>query len=323
MPINEMLFRIKGIKEEGNCDVRTVNMKEEVSLFYRIPSSSYDFLATSTFLRTKNSAIPQWVLDLYKCGRFMHALMYLLSVPIPKKYDYSVVAIPKSWRYSVVVEDISKPSAWEITRTMKRYIVGLLLCDQPSPLNLQVTKRYQCSLHDEVIPWSSKYDSVVDGTLADIPKLPESDRRDILLSIINCKKVKKMLNSDIPDDLKLVLVASRHWLKDIKHDHDHETLRGFVNSLVCCILSCYAPPVGASYSLAGERQLDIIHAFAQWQCILHHVIALNQVLCLPYQYTSVAKLFSASRLHHYIQNPRKVQERMDKLATDMVAIITH
>ena len=190
MPINEMLFRIRGI-EESNCDVGILKMKREVSLFYRIPSRSYDFLATSTFLRTKNSAIPQWVLDLYKHGKFMYALMYLLSVPIPKKYDYSVVAIPKSWRYSVVVEDISKPCAWEITRTMKRYIVGLLLCDQPSPLNLQVTIRDQCSLHDEVIPWSSKYDSVVDGTLADIPKLPESDRRDILLSIANCKKVKK------------------------------------------------------------------------------------------------------------------------------------
>ena len=310
LSIKEMLRKIEGINEEGNWDVGI--LKSEVSPLYRIPSRSYDFLATSTFLCTRNplAAIPQWVLDLYKHGKFMHALMYLLSVPIPKK-----------WEYSVVVEDISKPSAWKITRKMKRYIVGLLLCDQQSPFNLHVTIRDQCSLHDEEIPWSSKYDSVVDGTLADIPKLPESDRRDILLSITNCKKVKKMLNSDIPDDLKLVLVASRRWLKDIQHGHDPETLRGFVNSLVCCILSCYAPLVGASYP-AGERQLDIVHAFAQWQCVLHHVIALNQVLCLPYQYTSVAKLFSATRLHHYIQNPRKVQERMDKLATDMVAIIT-
>ena len=299
MPIDEMLSRIGDIKE-SDYDVQTL----EVGQFYRSQSRS------SKFLCTENPAIPRWVLNLYKQGKFMHSLMYVLSGPIPK-----------SWQYSVVVEDISKPSAWEITMPMMRYIVGLLLCDQPYQFNLQVTKRHQWSLHDDVILWSSKYDSAVVRTLADIPKLPESDRRDILLSIANCKKAKKMLNSDIPDDLKLVLVASRRWLKDIKDDHEPETLRGFVNSLVCCILSCYAPPVGASYP-AGERELDIVHAFAQWQCVLHHVIALNQVLCLPYQYTSVAKLFSASRLHHYIQNPRKVQERMDKLATDMVAIIT-
>ena len=313
MPIDEMLSMI-GYIEESNHDVEILR---EVSLFYRKSSQSYDFLATSTFLCTKNpmAVIPQWVLDLYKCGKFMHALMYLLLDPIPKL-----------WRYSVVVENISKLSAWKITQKMKLYIVGLLLSGQRSNCDLQVTKRYQCSLQDEVIPWSLKYDSVVDGTLADIPKLPESDRRDILLSIVNCKKVKNMLNSNnIPDDLKLVLVASRRWLKDIQQDHDPETLREFVNLLVCCILSCYAPPVGASYPLARERQLNTVHAFAQWQCVLHHVIALNQVLYLPYQYTSVAKLFSASRLHHYIQNPRKVWERMDELvelATDMVAIIT-
>lgn len=205
---------------------------------------------------------------------------------------------------------------------MKCNIVGLLL--PKSRVDLHVVSRRECSLFVGIKRWSSNYDSVVDGPLADMPCLKESDRRDILLSTVNCKKVKKRLNTDIPDGLKLVVVASRRWLKSIKGDHDHSELREFVNSLVCCILSCYDPsalPVGDSYTSSGlgERQLDIVHVFAQWQCVLHHVIALNQVLSLPYQYTSVAKLFSGSLLHHYIQNPRR---EMNKLATDMIAIIT-
>ena len=97
MLMNEIVYKIGGIEEENKCDGQALRIKKKVHLFYRIPSRSYEFLAKSTFLCTRNRATPQWALDLYKRGKFVHELMNLLSSPPPK-----------TWEYSVVIEDIKK-----------------------------------------------------------------------------------------------------------------------------------------------------------------------------------------------------------------------
>ena len=309
MPVNDLLLKIRDIKDE-EC----VKMKEEVSHFYRVKPKSFINLSTSTFLRSLNPGVlPQWVLALYRCGQFQLNSMSLLVSPSSK-----------IWNYSVVIEDVRLPSAWEITKDVMPYVIGALLSGETCDVSELVRKRTvpPFSLEKEKVKLAPKHLELLPVNLEKVPQLPLNDRKKLLLRVFHCKGIAKSI-SKIREEFKLFVIASRCWIE--KMESSVEIKIFLIRSLVCSILSCSGhlePPEKGDTCLPEVKQF--VHTFAQWQCMLHSVIAFNEILNHPYEYTSPGKLFSASvLLCYYLQDLNTIQTaKTNELATLLVNVIT-
>ena len=314
MPVDEMLCGICNIKDE-KCDMVAFDMKEEVSQFYRVEPNSFIVLSTSTFLRFVNPGVlPQWVLDLYRRGQFQLTSMSLLVSPSSK-----------IWRCSVVIEDVRLPSAWEITKDVMPYIIGALLSGETCDVSEFVRKGTvpPFSLEEQKVRLAPKHLELLPVKFESVPQLPLDDRKKLLRRVFHCKGIAKSI-SRIPEMFKLFVIASRCWIE--KMDNRMEVKIFYVHSLVCSILSCSGhlePPEKGDTRLPNYDHCVFVHTFAQWQCMLHCVIAFNEILNHPYEYTSPGKLFSASvLLCYYLQDLNTIQKKMNELAILLVNVIT-
>ncbi len=133
--------------------------------------------------------------------------------------------------------------------------------------------------------------NMIDYTL--VWKKPDR-RRTALLMIVDCYEIKDQLEF-VPEELHLVVIATHYWIKK-KQEYIM-----YLEPLIYCVFKCKGHLGRNKLNSRATRNLrPLAHIFAHWQCSLHHMIALNQVLNQPYQYTSPARLFSGSILHYYL-----------------------
>ena len=258
-----------------------------IQAYYSVGSQSFAHLSSSQALHASFPSTPSWILDLYKQGKFSPNILHMM------------LSQSKVWRYLVVVEDMTRPSAWKPAEDALRYIIGLVLGEQDGSAAL--TDRMELTLRAAPVMLRSGSPQV--RSLAEISQLEREERQEILYRVFNCEAASVLINSpEIPVDLKLVVIASHFWLKINRSNSN------WVNALVSCVLACFEsslPPRDDRSLLRGQDKLAFIHTFAQWQCILHHVIALNQVLCSPFPTETVSspRLFSSRAVQYYYRHP--------------------
>ncbi|XP_064400521.1 protein asteroid homolog 1-like [Halichondria panicea] len=309
-----------------------ISQMEKIKLYYRGTAQSFDDLTSTSSLLELYPHTPEWIMQEYKNGRFMAPIMSLATCPTTKR-----------WRHTIVVEDFSQQSAWKITEIAKKFIIGALLGDEANKHHIMATAvktsdkpsshhRHRIQsypsvtrvdskllLMDTEVILAPKHTTILSVPLKDVPQVPVTARKEIMYRVFHYTEPAE---SDIPEGLQLAMIAGRCWVRKVACDNTH-----LIQSLVCCILTCYGhfQMIDRKYGckLAQHEILFFLHSYAQWQCLLHHVIAFNQVLSHPFPYTSPARLFSSSLLLHFYQQTSQVlQEKMDTLATSMLQIIT-
>ncbi len=251
--------------------------------FYRVKPASYASLKDSKKLAELNPEIPQWIFPAYKDGKFNLTMMYAL-------------VSRGNWRYSCVIEDTTKCSAWAVVNKPRLFILGGLC-------NLLGVGRKMFEAKRSGIPLSICYCEVKlkEKYIKVWKEIGPENRQKFLVKCFNCKHIQISLVAKIPDEFKLATVACRAWFKT-----DKEKLKPLVAPLVYCILSCsglYPKLLCIPEQYDEICDLDLLHSFAQWQCLLHHAIALNQLLGCPFQYTSPAQLFSCFVVKYFCSNP--------------------
>ncbi|XP_064400546.1 protein asteroid homolog 1-like [Halichondria panicea] len=288
---------------------------ENIKLYYRGTAQSFDDLASTSSLLELYPHTPEWIMQEYKNGRFMAPIMSLATCPTMKR-----------WRHTIVVEDFSQQSAWKVTKIGRKFIIGALLGDQANKHQIVTTEikppspdNSKLALVDTKVILAPKHTKILPVPLKDVPQMPVTVRKEIMYRVFHYTEPAE---SDIPEGLQLAMIAGRCWVRNVACDNTH-----LIQSLVCCILTCYGHfqmiDRKDECKLAQHEILFFLHSYAQWQCLLHHVIAFNQVLSHPFPYTSPARLFSSSLLLHFYQQTSQVlQEKMDTLATSMLQIIT-
>ncbi len=286
--------------------------------FYRVRPKSYQYLVQSRELARFNCRIPRWIYEDYKTGNFDNLMM-------------NVLVNGGAWRYACVVENTKRSSAWAVASKPRRYILGALseLLSDPSNIWEIVRSGVPCALIFSKVQLKDKHSEIISGSLHDLknPMTPADgetepwnslkNRQKTLLKCFNCKHIQSSLGSKIPDEFKLAVVACRSWLKT-----NGQELEPLVAPLVFCILSCSGRyPMPENIQSSERYDLDLLHSFAQWQCLLHHAIALNQLLACPFQYTSPARLFSCAVVEHFcLHPPPQPFEELPSLMISVVAI---
>ena len=276
--------------------------------FYRAQSlaKTFDELDQHTRLTVINPRISKWMITTYKRGGFMHAMMQFL--------------VCKLWRYSNVIEDTSKSSAWSVTVNPRRYIMGALakLLEDRNGLTNTDRTGIPCFLQETKVELKDKHCQLLGFPLKEIPDRDIVERQKILLRAFNCKHIQLSLGK-VSSELRLAVVACRAWLKT-----DEEKFEPLLTPLVLCILSCSGllpmPNVLHGNTIEEPDALNRLHSLAQWQCMLHHVIAFNQLLGNVFPYTSPAKLFSCSVVDHFVRHPAVLP--MEKQPFVMIDVIT-
>ncbi len=147
-------------------------------------------------------------------------------------------------------------------------------------------------------------------------KKPESRRRALLV-IADCCEIKDRLET-IPEGLQLAVIATHYWIKKIPEYF----ILDYLLALVSCIVTCYYNyrRVRPRRRLTTAELRPLAHVFAHWQCTLHDLIALNQVLNQPYRYTSPAHLFSGTILHYFLESRNMIRDRR---VTELLDVIMH
>ena len=91
----------------------------------------------------------------------------------------------------------------------------------------------------EAVALGREHRVVLPVALSILPSHPQEARRDVFLRVLQCEDVSRLIESCIPEDLMLVVIASRFWLKGTKHDHTASQLLSVIDALVWCILVCF------------------------------------------------------------------------------------
>ena len=259
-----------------------------IQAYYNVQNQRFDTVSSSWALSARFPRVPKWIFDLYKQGKFSPSVLHM------------ILSQSKVWRYLIVVEDMTKPSAWSAAERALLQIIGLVLSEQDDRATL--TDRSRLSLRASPVRVRNEHPEV--GSLSEIPHLSAEEKQGILLRVFNCEDASALiLSPEIHGDLKLVVIASRFWLKI------DPSYTNWLTALVSCVLDCFRsrlnlPRCDDRSLLRGDAKLSFIHSFAQWQCVLHHVIALNQVLdfAFPTEVPSPT-LFSSAVVQHYYRNP--------------------
>ncbi len=160
--------------------------------------------------------------------------------------------------------------------------------------------------------------NLIDYTLT--CKKPESRRRALLV-IADCCEIKDQLET-IPEGLQLAVIATHYWVKK------NRLYRQYLQPLVCCIMTCFnsSKRFQPRLQITSAELRPLAHVFAHWQCTLHDLIALNQVLNQPYRYTSPAHLFSGTILHYFLEKMENTDDSKElhaDLAQKLMKIIMH
>ena len=273
-----------------------------IRAYYTAEPKSFEDLSSSRSLSALYPSTPRWILDRYKRGMFSANVLHLM------------LSQSKIWRYLVIVEVIRQPSAWKVAEELLLYIIGVVLGEQGSvTLTDRIGKQLQSTQHVGLVVEHFQI-----SNLADIPQMPVTDKQDIFINIFQCQSIAGDIKSPaVIDKLKIVVIASRFWLKVDRSNSK------WLKALVCSILACSRskPPRRVDkFLLKSEANLLFIHPFAQWQCILYHAIALNQVLDGPFpEAVSSATLFSSVAVQHY--NYYRNQSKLNKEAEPLIELI--
>ena len=273
--VEDIVLKIRGV----NIEDYSGNLHEYCS-FYEVDVCSFEELSTSRALFPKFSHfLPEWVFCQYKSGQFLNNTMSFLAGDTKKL-----------WRYLVVVEDLSKSSAWVITDSILSYIAGALLSHGPSSVQLVVkANRNECSceISEKPIELLDKHKTILaPQNLTNVPEMAREDRKRVLLRVFHCKGIYKTLEK-VPERLKLVVIATRCWFRNTASEVDEV----FILALISCLQTCFEGRVVASGS-RSISQLSHIHCLAQWECMWYMAITFNQILACPFEYTSPGRLFS-------------------------------
>ncbi len=277
--------------------------------FYHVEACAFDQLCHSMFLCEFNPSIPKWVVANFKQGLFSAVSTSFLT--------------SKTWNYTLAIEDLSRDSASKGTDRIFPYVAGALLsCERSRTFIRECRKNSSFDIEEVRILLSDKHASILGShTLENVPDMSPVERIDIFLRVFHCKSICRKLQG-VPGDLKLAVIASRCWLRNID-DIDCQ-FSAFVVALVFCLKKCIrGSPDVQDLPPNQMGRLRYIHHLAQWEYMFHLAFVFNQILGCPFPYTSLGQLFSKSVFKSFFTSkPEYLLSRLDEEGKIMYEAIT-
>ncbi|XP_008428844.1 single-strand DNA endonuclease ASTE1 [Poecilia reticulata] len=192
------------------------------------------------------------------------------------------------------IETQELPSANQTSRPLRQVMYGLLLGkDRSSP----VVEFDRAGLGPISVPVEPTFTRTSQRLRLDsLPQVALSDRLNVLLEALGVTQESLRL---LPPQLQLPAAVSCYWLQTAQPPPDLQRalLLGMSNT----------PRSTAAFQNKSGIQkvdVDVSHAFSQWQACLKDAAQLNQLLGLPLPEPDVSRLYQGTLVHQLVHRMR-------------------
>ena len=219
--------------------------------------------------------IPSWIVKQYRDMKFSSAL---LDVLMSGKHFLRIIP-----------DNVMQSTSMLISRSIRQDLYAFLLEGN----NVTEIIRHRYKLVEESVG-SSIYSHSTD--VEEMVLKEEEQRQARLYEMLLCNAADLSL---LHKEWHLPVASLVFWAKNAAIQQDDIYLK----ALVLCFVECFLKSPVSEYSPVFS--LEALHLYAQWQCVYHDAILLNQVLALPLPYLSPADLFDGKRVTYYSQKSDK------------------
>ena len=148
------------------------------------------------------------------------------------------------------------------------------------------------------------FDILKEHSLSTICDIPKFERQKIVLRVFHCKHVSL---KNVPEDLKLAVIASRCWMNAVFEESDKSFLEAFVVALVLCFQTRFE----SDHLLNKKSNPQQTHCLAQWEGMLYLANIFNQILDFPFPYACLGRLFSVTQFQKFLEKPTCLTPSVD------------
>ena len=237
-------------------------------------------LMLHTILKSANKTpLPNFIIEQYRNGYFTTSEM---SVLVQNKST-----IP------MVIDNPNNTSSMRIGRSIRKYLYRIM---EPYLVKDTVLETICCRQE-------FRRESVACADMS--LNLPSIDNMTSLGNdyriLVLCKAMDappEVLQDFSEPKWKLVALSLRFWSKHAQPD-DHT-----IKALILCFIDSYfnnaeCPDLEYTTYERDDMWLQLLHIFAQWQCVYYEAFRLNNVLMNPLEFMSPALLFNGKLVMHY------------------------
>ncbi|XP_067093316.1 single-strand DNA endonuclease ASTE1-like [Osmerus mordax] len=219
------------------------------------------------------------------------------------------------------VEDISLPSGKITSRPIRQILYGLLLGGR-SPASMETG---QCMVEeydrDGLNLISHMIKPILSGPVQklQLDTLDKAHLQDRLTVMLETLGVTQSLTG-IPPHLRLPVSVTCYWMRHADPPPDLPLLQALLLGMVygeLCRQKKKNRGISKSESLVLQRfegivqrctwklDLDVAHAYSQWQACFKDSLNLNQLLCFPLVETECARLYKGTLVHPLVVELRR------------------
>ena len=235
-------------------------------------SFNYEESKMSFAFRSDNwKSIPPWIVQQYKDCMFSPSLLELFI----RGGVYFLRVVP---------DDCTKPASMIISRPIRLDIYAFLI----EGSHVTEIIRQGSKLIEDQIHLSGRSDPM---EIEEMKLEQKEKRRNRIYETLMCSSHGLSL---LEEEWQLPVASVIFWAKSAAIPRGDIYLKALVLSFAKCFHKS-----AAEYTPAFS--LDALHLYAQWQCVYHDAILLNQVLALPLPYLSPADLFDGKLVTYYSQ----------------------
>ena len=267
-------------KSSGNRDSLENALRLSVAEYKPKSTELIDYFANGNLnnkLQTCNKhEVPKWIIKLYREGVFGKQCMSCLC--------YRTVFL------KVQVEDMSKPSANQLTLEIRKFIYKLLM-KYEEQVEKGITREYdreRLSLNQRrIILELSTDDTKV--TILNLPTLDSETKVAYLLKLLHCDLATVQ---HLPNPCQLVVAALRYWLFNAKPP---------VTDMHLASLLAYHVGINDD-QIDQTRYHHPLHGFAQWQDVVYWVSYLNSIFGDIFPSLDPVKLYDGKKVCKLYEN---------------------
>lgn len=255
----------KGTLRENCANVRDSYDSEKTTTLEKLNK-------TTQLLAFNSEELPEWILKQFRTGN-----LYCMEALVLGKY-----------LQDIFIDDTSVPSCIQASGLIRKFIYGLTgfsLVTEFCREGLQLVGRgvhASTTINDRPLP-----------SLSRIPTLPASEREHLFYSMLGCMDDPMLLR--LPEYWKLVMAATKFWVRHCSPSQ-HQIKALILNFVVYATCPEEVQKMHVQFEIPFQfirspRWMPLLHTFAQWQSIYGDAISLNQLLMLPLDPVSPARLY--------------------------------
>ena len=288
------------VKKLGTRSLPIENYQQELDSyckFYDVTPQSFDYLSDPCNSKLYSQFIPLFIVSNFKKGMLFRNAMSLL--------------VNKVWNYVLLFENLENESAWKVSGSVLMFVIGALLsCYKRDTISsVRVVTRLPILALEcvDILIDSLKqhhFDTLKEHSLSTICGIPKFERQKIVLRVFHCKHVSL---ENVPEDLKLAVIASRCWMNVVFEESD----KPFFNAFVVALVLCFQTHFESDHLLNIKSDPKQTHCLAQWEGMLYLANIFNQILDFPFPYASLGRLFSVTQFQKFLEKPTCLTPSVD------------